>query len=147
MRLERLKARLVELLPDSLAEYFRPELMVDPEIVEREKRFEGQGQGRKQWVQRYVKLSVGSLTDLKKINPQAIAWFVANKGGVQGVRHKRVVVFGKSNEYIVAGEKHLEGKLKEEIFLRGANAGVLYRQYRQGERMVAEAVPISYSIE
>jgi hypothetical protein len=55
----------------------------------------------------------------------------------QGKRPKRVQVSAPADE----GIDQIRDKLKREIYLRGCNAGVFYRVYEKGDRVVAEAVP------
>jgi len=139
---------------DKAADYFRPELLVRPEIVARENEFMEHDDGRLAWVLNHVYLTPGGLEDLKK-HPDykpigesfRFAYFASNPNEKR-CRHKKV-----SFEVIVGNDTEdswrvlIESFLKNNLHNRGCNAGVHYRTYRQGSLLIAEAVPARLDCE
>jgi len=129
-------------------ELFRPELEVDPDIVERERRFNEEGPDREEWVLNHIYLCAGDLEELKKhpsyrpFDPGFIfSSFPSRK------RHKKVRVAVKRDVDKETTIMELERRLKIEIYIRGCNSGVFYRLYDKNDTIVGEATPARLDCE
>ena len=128
-----------------LRDKLRPELKVNPEIVEREERLKHEDSNRLNWLLEHTYLTEGGLEELKEhpnFKPRGyyISYFAHEKG--KNRRHRKVrVEYKGGNINSDVSKANAENQLKYDLHLRGANAGVFYRIYGDGEKIVAEAVP------
>jgi len=123
-----------------LKEYFRPELKKKLEIVKREKQFNKTDPNRRNWMLGHTYLCVRGFEQLRQeknynVAPQnKIIHYPDYK------RTKKVKVKGDN-------KSKLEEMLKEELFLRGCNAGIHYVVFSKNGEVIAEAVPVRISSE
>lgn len=129
---------------DDIAENFRPEIKIRPDIVKREKEFMEYDDSRIKWLLAHIYLTSGNLKDLEK-NPDyeggsfRFTYYVSNPEGPYRVRPRKVRVFGDIETADKASQP--ENKLKLALHERGANAGIFYRTYKKGNLWIAEATP------
>ena len=131
-------------LIDTIQDYFKKELPVSEAILDREKRFNQHDDSREKWVLSHTYLCEGDLEALKDISADIRAEYAmtyyATPEGVKGPC-KRVIVSiqGRAND--TEKIKELEKKLKLNLFSRGCNSGIFYRNYERKGQIYAEAVP------
>jgi hypothetical protein len=119
---------------------YRPELKINPEIVEREKRFNEKNPGRINWMLDNTYLCTGGFKQLRqeenyKASPSNKLIHYPNYK-----EPKRVTIIGEN-------KNSLEDQLKEAIFLRGCNAGVRYKILKKKGKFIAGAIPAIISSE
>jgi len=127
---------LISLLKGTLGELGAPELKIKPDIVEREKVFNKDDPTRRTWMLGHTYLCTGDLDQLKQDDNHSISRWeekVVYYSDYKKYKRVRVRVKGTLAE--------AEEKLKEELFLRGCNAGVFYKAYTKNGEIIAEAVP------
>jgi UDP-N-acetylmuramoylalanine-D-glutamate ligase len=133
-------------LLECIKEMLRPELKVQDEIIERERQFSLDNLGRKNWIMGHVYLCKGDLKELEQ-NPHyrnfgiAHVWAYFAGNSKRTAQHKKVRVSIEKRDNETETMKMVEEELKMALYLRGANAGVFYRQYEKRNRLFAEAVP------
>lgn len=128
-------------LVESIKELFRPELPIDSDIVEREKRFDEQDSSREDWLVGTTYLTKGGLKELEK-HPDYHPFdaHIIFAGLKNNRRYKKVKV-------VTDDQEKLERALKLELRMRDCNAGIFYRTYTNRDKFVGEAVPARLDCE
>lgn len=124
-------------------EFFRQSLPKDQKIAAREAGFEAADPERKEWRQRHTYLCSGGIDELRRGK------------NYKGLPEEKIIYYPTPNRarpkkiVIQAREPRdsLVEKLKDEIFMRGCNAGIFFRAYEKGANLVVEAVPILVTCE
>ena len=132
---------------EHLRERFRQELPVNPEIVERERRFSESDPSRESWILKHVYLCEGNLVDLKQHpdfdpNAQGLKYVISYYQTKRGRGPcKNVVVRVTLDSNVEEAMSLVERKLKLDLHSRGSNAGVFYKTYKKGDFLYAQTVP------
>lgn len=129
-------------LLETIKEYFRPELPVNEEIVDREEKFRKEDRSRKAWMMNYIKLTPGGFNDLMKLHEdyndaEAHVWALYAASNRKRGQHKKVTV----SVPVKGNVRELENMLKDALHNRDASAGIFYKTYEHNGLMIAEAVP------
>lgn len=135
-------------LIQKLTESSRPELPINPEILDREKRFNEQDPSRESWLLSHTYLCEGDLEELKR-HPefdairQRITKIITYYEFPQKKKGpcKRVIVSIPLSSNKEEDMNLIENKLKLDLHSRGSNAGVFYRRYQKSNVLYAEAIP------
>jgi 16S rRNA A1518/A1519 N6-dimethyltransferase RsmA/KsgA/DIM1 with predicted DNA glycosylase/AP lyase activity len=122
---------------ERIKEAFRPEVKVNSEIVERERRNMIEDKSYFNSVVDYVKLSRKTLEEERKQN-----CFLKNPRASERKKHKKVMARVLKKQDISSSLKELEAELKLQLFCRGCGMGTEFEVYEKGKYLVGEAVPI-----
>ena len=121
---------------DWIKESFRPEIILDSEKLERERKRLEDGE-HLDYLISFVSLSPRNLENERKKNS-----FLRYPAASPRVKHKKILVKVRKTEDIFSSVKELEKEMKLHLFCGGCGMGTEFRIWESGGFLFGEAVPV-----